>query len=447
MSNTEASNSEDMRSEEADSKADVEPCTNDVPCTGETTEVASLDDGSDEPLEATEQQGADSADHGDFFADLLGDGVAPDPEEMADPDPQDDRTCTAEGEFFGSDNTESMPGDNRSRLKGWKLSELARRPDPIWILPDTIPSGLTTVYGPPKSTKTFWCVEVAVCFAAGRPFHGASLGKHGRVLYVAAEGGGKAIYNRIMAVARKRRISEVDLEANLEVVEHGMDLNNPDSVDEFLKENPGHWDLLIIDTLARCMSGDENSTAEMNMAVAECDRIRRKAGGDLILVHHQGWAKARPRGASALFGALDALIRISRTADRNTVVEVEALREGAVKENNGALYRLVDGVLESVAAKPKGVDKLRERERRMLEVLEMLFDASKKVVPVKQWRSAVESVSPPILDGKSKKVRDQQWRRAVTNLTSLECIKVHGTDVMPWLPADEFKEEGVEDDE
>jgi hypothetical protein len=410
-----------------------------------TTEQASPSDYPDDIMKAAKKY----TDDGDFL-DFLGDGGAADDQQTTEPDPNGKTSFTAEEESPASDSegTESTRKDNRSRLKGWKLSELATRPDPIWILENTIPSGLTTVYGPPKSTKTFWCVEIATCFAAGAPFHGTQLGKRGRVLYVAAEGGGKAIYNRIMAVARRRGMAEADLEVNLEIVEHGMDLNNPESVDEFLKENPGRWDLLIIDTLARCMSGDENSTAEMNMAVAECDRIRRKAGGDLILVHHQGWAKARPRGASALFGALDALIRISRTPDRHTSVEVEALREGAVKENNGTLYRLVDGALEPVTPKAKGVEKLRERERRMLEVLEMLFDVSKDPVATKKWRDAVGKASPPILDGKFKKSRDQQWRRAVTALTELDVIKVYGdATVIPWVPADDFKEqEDLEED-
>ena len=168
----------------------------------------------------------------------------------------------------------------------------------------------------------------------------------------------------------------------------------------------------------------------------------------MILVHHQGWGKARrPRGASALFGALDALIRISRTPNRQTAVEVEALREGAVKENNGLLYSLVDGVLEPVTPRSKGVDKLRERERRMLEVLEMLYNASKEEVAIKKWRGAAEGVSPPILDAKSKKTRDQQWRRAVTTLTEVEAIKNYGTTVMPWLAAQDFEEEKEEEGE
>jgi hypothetical protein len=195
------------------------------------------------------------------------------------------------------------------------------------------------------------------------------------------------------------------------------------------------------------MSSDENSTADMNMVVAECDRIRRKTEGDLILVHHQGWSKVRPRGASALFGALDGLIRIYRNADRYTVVEVEALREGAVNDNNGELYRLVDGVMEPVAQNTKGIDKLRDRERKMLEILELLFTGANASVPMKHWRAKVESVAPPILDGKSKKVRDQQWRRAFGKLAEVEAIKVVGDQVMPWRPSDDFKEgEETEDD-
>lgn len=345
----------------------------------------------------------------------------------------------------GASNAGDTDGAKRSRFKGWKLSELAKRPEPVWILKGTIPAGLSVVYGLPKAGKSFWCIEVAACFAAGAPFHGAPLGKSGRVLYVAAEGGGKAIYNRIMSVARKRGIAETDLEPNFEIVEHAVDLNNPKSVDEFLKVNPGRWDLVIIDTLARCMSADENSTADMNMVISECDRIRRKTAGDLIVVHHQGWTKARPRGASALFGALDALIRIYRNPDRFTVVEVEALREGAV-DNAGTLYRLVDGVMEPVASKPNGLDKLRDRERKMLEILETLSGASKVPVTIKEWRAAVEAVVPPILDATSKKVRDQQWRRAVATLTKVESIKVEGGGVIPWIPSSDFNEDDVGDD-
>jgi hypothetical protein len=147
-----------------------------------------------------------------------------------------------------------------------------------------------------------------------------------------------------------------------------------------------------------------------------------------------------------LLGALDGLIRVYRNPDRYTVVEVEALREGAVNEGAGALYRLVDGAMEPIAPKPKGVDKPQDRERKMLEVLDTLCGATGGAVPTKQWREVVERTAPPILDGKAKKARDQQWRRAVANLTEFESIRVLGSDVLPWRPSDDFREEKVEDE-
>ena len=51
-----------------------------------------------------------------------------------------------------------------------------------------------------------------------------------------------------------------------------------------------------------------------------------------------------------------------------------------MKENNGVLYRLVDGVMEPIAPRAKGMDKLRDRERKMLSILEAQF-ASANVAP------------------------------------------------------------------
>jgi hypothetical protein len=47
---------------------------------------------------------------------------------------------------------------------------------------------------------------------------------------------------------------------------------------------------------------------------------------------------------------------------------------------------------------------------------------------------------------KTKKGRDQQWRRAFANLTEVESIKAAGSDVLPWRPSDDFKEEEVDDE-
>lgn len=336
------------------------------------------------------------------------------------------------------DDSERKPATTtkrRSRLKASKLSEIANDPEPVMILTvdgqGMIAEGLTVVYGLPKSGKSYWLFGVVVCFAARIPYNGVELAKHGRVLYIAAEGSRKAVYNRIKRDAAKRGVKIEDLEDVIEIVSSPVDLNTKAAVDEFLRENPGRWNLVIVDTLARNMSGDENSTKDMNGAVAACDRIKNhyaeKSGScDIILVHHQGWAKVRPRGAIALFGALDGLIRVFRNALGQTVVKVEELREGEVKDNNGLLYKIVGGVMEQQETQSQSLEKLRERERKMYDLLVKLS----KIGPVdlKDFRDAVFSAD--IFDDAEEGNKAQQdkrsknFRRALQHMREFKIITI-----------------------
>jgi hypothetical protein len=67
---------------------------------------------------------------------------------------------------------------------------------------------------------------------------------------------------------------------------------------------------IVIDTLARCSEGDENSNSDMGRFVAAADEIRmRLKGATVVVVHHT--PKSDPetlRGASALHGAIDSAI-------------------------------------------------------------------------------------------------------------------------------------------
>ena len=199
----------------------------------------------------------------------------------------------------------NMIGRRRPQAMAWDLSELEMQPDPEWILPGWVPQGLTVVYAMPKHGKSYWVLSLCVCYAMGLPFFGKELGASGRVLYIAAEGGGKSIWHRIARLAAKLEIDMGELRDRMKVVTWGIGLDDAESVKEFLALNPSEWNVVVVDTLARNMIGDEDKTQEMNMAVAGCDLIRRETGGSVILVHHQGWTKVRPRGAIALFAALE----------------------------------------------------------------------------------------------------------------------------------------------
>jgi hypothetical protein len=335
--------------------------------------------------------------------------------------------------------TESPANDNvkRHRLKGRTLRELADLADPEFILPGYMPEGLTVIYSLPKRGKTFWVIELSLCFAAGEPFHGIELPKSGRVLYIAGEGGAAALRNRAMRVIAKRSFDLDSINDKWILIDTAIDLNSQASCDELLEQNPGHFDLVVIDTLARNMSGDENSTQEMNTAVRACDYIRRKVKARAVaLLHHEGWSKVRPRGAIALFGALDCLIHLTRD-DGVTAVTVEDARDFAVPEAS-LYYILQDGTLEPTDPEPVGVAALVVRESAMHAILTGLCPTG-AAIPLDQWQAAIESAGH--VKG-SKKVRWQQFDRAKKRLLSAGLIKITGKQVQPWQSAPtEFKDD------
>ena len=69
--------------------------------------------------------------------------------------------------------------------------------------------------------------------------------------------------------------------------------------------------LIVVDTLARCAPGAEESTPAMNEMVAACDVLRHVCGSTVLIVHHEGKDPARgARGPMALLAAVDTSIKL-----------------------------------------------------------------------------------------------------------------------------------------
>ena len=295
------------------------------------------------------------------------------------------------------------------------------RPDPVWIIPGMIPSGLTFFYAKPKRGKTFVALDVSLSIATGVNFHGEKIGKTGRVLYVAAEGSAKAIAMRVMRMIERRKFTPEQAklaEANLMIVEWGVPLNDPASVKLFLAANPGPWTFVVFDTLARNMRGDENTAKDASAVIVGIDNVRHATKADVMVLHHEGRAVGHLRGSTALEGAPDAILRGSRDATGLIEVMAEALRD----ESDGKVmrFRLIEGVLETVAADSP----LRAREDKMMTLLVALHATTDTPVPLTAWRKAVTDLGG-ILEG-TPTVQRQQWHRAVENMASTGTIKLAG---------------------
>lgn len=170
---------------------------------------------------------------------------------------------------------------------------------------------LIMVHGPSGGGKTFVALDMALTMAAGRDdWHGARV-HPGPVVYLAGEGHA-GLRGRIAAWKQARGASR--LEAWLSRA--GCDLDTPEGylrVVEAVRALAVRPRVIIVDTLHRFLSGDENSSQDARRMLEACARLMAEFGCSVVLVHHTGVneeAQHRARGSSAWRGALDIEISV-----------------------------------------------------------------------------------------------------------------------------------------
>lgn len=198
----------------------------------------------------------------------------------------------------------------------YSTAELLTLPPPKWLIDTILPEGgLCTLYGPPESFKSFVALDLALCVASGRPWHGYEV-QQGHVLYVAAEGGpgiGKRVRAWLLAQGLSASTTEVAwLIESLSIFKDSTDMALLlDRIAE-IERIPR---LIVIDTLARCFDGDENQQEDMGRFVAGLDRLRHEYGSTLLAIHHTRLDGDRERGNTALRGGTDTMMSITRDGD------------------------------------------------------------------------------------------------------------------------------------
>lgn len=225
--------------------------------------------------------------------------------------------------------------DNLGRtFRKWhrfKPTELLKVPDPTWLVRNIlIAKGLGCVFGGPKVGKTFHVLHLALCVATGKPFFGLPV-QQGRVLYVISEGNDGEFRDRIRAWCIQHEYPYEDLDGRFEVVRDPVMLDDPDSVDGFLKVDHGPYDLTIFDTFANSMQGDENKTQDMNKAVGGANKVRIAVKGAVLFVHHSQKDGRVERGSSVLRGAVDSMMGVHLRDEkvRNETVMFTAFNRSA----------------------------------------------------------------------------------------------------------------------
>ncbi len=167
---------------------------------------------------------------------------------------------------------------------------------------------LAAIYGPSGCGKSFIALDFAATVATGGVWQGVTVDRRS-VLYVTAEGA-HGMGDRLAAWSSQFKEAP-DLK-NLHWLTQAVSLFDPAWAEAlaFVARELG-VKLVVIDTLARSMTGgDENSTEDMGVVIANADILKRATGACVLFVHHTGWVEGHARGSSAFKAALDTELEV-----------------------------------------------------------------------------------------------------------------------------------------
>ena len=191
--------------------------------------------------------------------------------------------------------------------------DFCAQPSPIsWLVKRWIQSqALVMVHGPSGGGKTFVVLDWCLRMASGTEDWAGHKVRQGNVVYLAGEGH-HGLRGRVAAWKHHHQAGKLAMWLSKD----GCDLNTPTGylkvVEQvrMLKDRPS---VIVVDTLHRFLSGDENSAQDAKTMLDACNALMMEFNCSVILVHHTGVseeAQHRARGSSAWRGALDIEISI-----------------------------------------------------------------------------------------------------------------------------------------
>ena len=231
---------------------------------------------------------------------------------------------------------------------GWLIhaDDFSAQPAPIaWLVKGWLQSrALMMVHGPSGGGKTFAVLDWCLRMASETPEWAGCRVKPGAVVYLAGEGH-HGLRGRVAAWKHKHRSKKLSMWLSRD----GCDLNTPEGFRRTvtaIRQAGITPSLIVVDTLHRFLSGDENSAQDAKTMLDACNALMREFDCSVLLVHHTGVseeAQHRARGSSAWRGALDIEISVIPAKDGKPMQLTQR------KSKDAELARDVFARLESVA--------------------------------------------------------------------------------------------------
>jgi hypothetical protein len=215
-----------------------------------------------------------------------------------------------------------------ARIKLTPFEALKPGTDRPYLIKNLVPRvGLTVIWGPPKSGKSFWTFDMVMHVALGWPYRNRRVDQ-GAVVYLACEGQ-SGLRNRAEAF-RQKRLAEQAEAVPFYLAPMALDLASDQAALVAAINATGVKPVtVVIDTLNRSLAGSESSDEDMGAYIKAADAIREAFDCAVLIVHHCGVNDSRPRGHTSLTGAADAQLAVKRDPNGTILVTVEWMKDGA----------------------------------------------------------------------------------------------------------------------
>ena len=196
---------------------------------------------------------------------------------------------------------------------------------PAWIIDGLVPTqGITIISGAPKSFKSWISLEFALRIAQGQKVFGQYECTKNNVLIVDEENHMRFIQDRLkqLGAPEDMPISFVS-QKNFCIT----DDRHIEAIEKICNER--EVDVVILDSLVRMHSEEENSAKEVAGIFAQIKKLCQK-GKTVIVLHHErkegaynSSTSARMRGSSDISAAIDSHIAVKKYPDNKTKILVD----------------------------------------------------------------------------------------------------------------------------
>jgi RecA-family ATPase len=184
-------------------------------------------------------------------------------------------------------------------------------PELDFVLPGFLAGTVGSLVAPGATGKTFLTLEAAMSVACeGVDLLGLGLKQHGKVLMLSAEDPLIVLRKRGHAIGKLLSISQrIEVADNFTLKVRNpeaftWDIGRDGTLDRFTEWGEGKR-LIVLDTIIRFHSKDENSNSEMVQIMAALELLAARTGAAVLYLHHvnKGAAAAGDNGQHASRGA------------------------------------------------------------------------------------------------------------------------------------------------